>query len=89
MRGAGGVLGASRGGRQRSGSAAYRNLDIDIDELPAEDFDVTNLERQTHATNKAPPLRSWSEKRFGFHIGRLLGAFAVLTFGITVPALSW
>lgn len=55
--------------------------------LEAEDFDIEHL--QSRHTRGSPPLRTWSEKQFGFHLGRLLGVFAVLTFGITVPALSW
>lgn len=36
-----------------------------------------------------PPFSSWIEERVGFNLWKLLRLLAVLTFGLTVPALSW
>lgn len=53
-----------------------------------EDFDIEEI-RQRPRTKAPPPRITWSEKRFGFNVFRLLGVFIVLTLGLTIPALSW
>ncbi|PWN32541.1 uncharacterized protein FA14DRAFT_161930 [Meira miltonrushii] len=53
-----------------------------------EDFDIEEI-RQRPRTKAPPPRITWSERKFGFNVFRLLGVFVVLTLGLTVPALSW
>lgn len=72
--------------RRRLSTLSMRT-ESSMDEGEAEDFDIEQLQRRR--TKAPPPRKTWSERRFGFHVGRLLGVFAVLTIGITVPALSW
>lgn len=69
----------------RTDASQYRAEDDE--ELDVEDFDIDTLQRRQ---TKPPPLRkAWSERRYGFHVGKLLVVFGVLTLGITIPALSW
>lgn len=44
-------------------------------------------EQATESLRRRPA--SFLEQKFGFNVVRLAGLFAVLTIGITVPALSW
>lgn len=61
-----------------------------------EDFDEEEEEGRATAPRSAataparpPKHKSWMEERCGFSPGRLLRVLAILTVGMTIPALSW
>lgn len=61
-------------------------------EETADEFEVEELSARQHARRRnlgPPPYTTWIEEKLGFNLWKLLGLFAVLTVGITIPALSW